>query len=268
MDTTMSVLDFGRALVETGDLDPVYILLWEAKLEPEVLRRYLIAYSCFYHVGTASWIVDVRGKDEGAYWSRMERAAGSKDWPRSSERRHFRGENARKSVTYLKRRGVAALFQDLRSCGASARQAVEVVKQWVGFGPWIAFKAADLLERLGIQHLEFDESVAMYDSPRKGVELVWDKYHGPEESSPGQRLDWVLGYLIQGLGRLKAPPGRDRQLGLQEYETVLCKWHSHLNGHYHVGKDIAEVRHGLLRFARCKIAQRLYAGGRKGGLWK
>ena len=76
-----------------------------------------------------------------------------------------------------------------------------------------------------------------------------------------------MGRLAEELNGYEAPPRNDRGLGLQEYETVLCKWGSYLKGHYHVGEDVAGVRKGLLRFARCKTAQALLAGGRRGGLW-
>src|SRR5262245_42889310 len=107
----LSCYEFGRQLILTKDLDPVYVLLHHSKLGttfPAMLHRWLMAYWCFYHVGTASWITY-----EGmGYWERMEQAASSKNYPRSPERRHFRGQNAIKSVAYLKYRGLTALFRD------------------------------------------------------------------------------------------------------------------------------------------------------------
>ena len=37
----------------------------------------------------------------------------------------------------------------------------------------------------------------------------------------------------------------ERPVGLQEVETILCKWKSHMNGHYPLNNDIMEIRHGL-----------------------
>jgi hypothetical protein len=51
--------------------------------------------------------------------------------------------------------------------------------------------------------------------------------------------------LPEHLGSLYAPPARDRLVNVQECETVLCKYKSHINGHYPPGKDTLEVLHGL-----------------------
>ncbi|GAG17632.1 unnamed protein product, partial [marine sediment metagenome] len=36
---------------------------------------------------------------------------------------------------------------------------------------------------------------------------------------------------------------------LQEVETVLCKWKSHMNGCYPMGKDTREITEGLAPWA-------------------
>lgn len=263
----LNIYEFGSQLLETNDLDPVYVLLHHANFDAVDLRRWLLAYWCFYHVGTASWVLE--GRAAGDYWSRMEQAAGSKDWPRSSERRHFRGDNAKKSVAYLKNRGSAALFDDLEQAGNDARKVIWAVQQWVGFGPWIAFKVADMLERLGIQHVDFDLSTVMYSSPQEAAEELWRIEHPGEgrRSANKDEGEWAINRILSELGERSAPPGHDRAIGAQEAETILCKFKSYINGHYHVGEDIAAVRAGLLRFARSKTAQRLFRAGREGGLW-
>jgi hypothetical protein len=43
----------------------------------------------------------------------------------------------------------------------------------------------------------------------------------------------------------KAQPREHRRFGAFEAETVLCKWKSHMNGHYAPGKDTYEIREGL-----------------------
>lgn len=85
--SNLNIYQFSRELIASKDLDPVYVLLHEAQLDEARLQLWLLAYFCFYHVGTASWIAD--GKS--GFWERMHIAAASKDYPRSSERRHYRG---------------------------------------------------------------------------------------------------------------------------------------------------------------------------------
>lgn len=258
---SLSVYDFGRELLRTNDLDPVYVLLWEAGLARPVLQRWLLSYWCFYHVGTASWT------SEGDYWSRMRTAAGSKDWPRCHERRHFRGANAAKSVTYLSQRGVTGLFDDLAAAGTTVAAKMAAVQEWVGFGPWIAFKVADMLERLAIAPVRFDTgAMLLFDSPRRGAECLWVNEMG-DEAVPTNVGQWAVDRILQELGPLKAPPRYERPINVQEAETILCKWKSYMGGHYHVGEDVAACKRGLLRFAKTRLAQCLLAGGKKGGLW-
>lgn len=265
------MFEFGRELLSTKDLDPVYVLLWEAQLDPLTLRRWLLAYWCFYHVGTASWIVS--GTD---YWARMREAAGSKEYPRSSERRHFRGENARKSMEYLEGRNVAARFDDLEQAPSDAGSKMRVVQQWVGFGPWIAFKVADMLERLDLCPVRFDQATAMYEAPTAGAVLMWQTLRPNDAMTIPRARDWSVSTLLQdrrgdplslGLGSELAPPRYERTINVQEVETILCKWKSYMGGHYEVGEDIHACRQGLLRFARCPLAQELLRGGKRGGLW-
>lgn len=271
-DERLDVYEFGARLIETRDLDPVYVLLDAAELPTRKLERWLLAYWCFYHMGTASWIVD----NKTGYWPSMRLAAGSKDYPRCHERRHFRGENARKSVAYLEARGVDGLFGDifLTCCknggSMSVENVMDTVQEWVGFGPWIAFKVADMLERLGLVPVVFDAgAMFLFDSPQKGAELMWDHYGNGNR--PKQVGEWAVESLLTRLGTPRiddlAPPRYERRLNAQEAETVLCKWKSHLNGKYEIGEDIEACRKGLLQFKECPTAARLLDVGRTVEFW-
>lgn len=267
---------FGRLLLDGGDLDPVYTILYGAGLPRVFLERWLLAYWCFYHVGTASWIADryqpgVRGfRVDTRYWAAMREAAGSSRYPRSRERRHFRGENARKSVEWLESVGAGSLWADLYRIGGrrggTATELISHVQGWVGFGPWISFKVADMVERLGLAPgLRFDDGdLTLYDSPRRGAAdlAAWE---GKTHSGAGT-VDWAVNRILNELGHYPAPPSGDRFLGVQEAETILCKWHSYLGGHYEVGEDVRACYDGLLKFARCKTAQVLLKSARDAGL--
>lgn len=253
---SLSVVEFGRQLVETGDLDPIYVMLWKAKLERELLDRWTLAYLCFYHSGTCSWIVD-QGKSN--YWAAMLGAARSSLYPRGTERRHFRGELALKSVKWLAERGIESLYQPIRKPGIlPLADVMRYVQTWVGFGPWVAFKAADFWERLGMARISFTNAdTFLFDSPKEGARQVVARYangeHVTEEESPA----WAFAYLKQNLGSMLAPPRYERKLNGQEAETILCKVVGHWEGRYEVGHDIHEARAGLLRFPTCKTSQRL-----------
>jgi hypothetical protein len=101
-----------------------------------------------------------------------------------------------------------------------------------------------MLERLGLAPVKFtdDDIFSLYDAPREGAELMV-KLHAPDKTV--EPRVWALDRLKYVLGNWKAPPGDDRLIGVQEIETILCKWKSHKAGKYTVGKDIAEVGHAL-----------------------
>lgn len=264
----LSVFEFGKQLVETADLDPVYVVIWESPLvrDQEKLAKWLWGYWLFYHMGTASWLVD-----QPNFWKALAAAAATKEHPRSSERRHFRGAQAIKAVESL--RALRLTPSELISGLVDGDQPLELstvlqrVKQHRGFGDWIAFKVADMLERLQCARILFrpDHIFEMYDSPRKGAEDMSVR-HGPFQ---GNLYVWAYHMLCKSteLRLLLAPPRYERRLNIQEIETILCKWHSHLAGHYTVGKDIAEIKHGLERYEHTPTAKLLWQAGQKGGLW-
>lgn len=239
----LGAVEFGRQLISSGDLDPIYIMLWNANLPTEMLHRWLLAYWCFYHSGTASWIVDQKN-----YWNAMEKAAGSKAYPRCSERRHFRGQNALKSVAFLKTVGVDTLFEPFIDVKSPAVLVMNYVQTWVGFGPWIAFKVTDMLERLGVADITFkSEEIEVFDSPSEGADMLYDRYGKGLNVPYQQRVAWADSFLRNQIGRTtKAPPRYERVINIQETETVLCKWKSHMNGHYTVGEDIESLCKSLL----------------------
>ena len=255
----MSVFQFGEQLLKLNDLDPVYVVLWNAQLDPIKLRRWLVAYWCFYHVGTSSWIVD-----QLDYWKAMLTAAKSKEWPRSRERRHFRGENARKSVYYLRSRGSVALFDDLERTDGSISEIMKAVQRWVGFGPWIAFKVADMVERMGLIKVHFDNgAMFLFDSPKEGAKMMAEIEGGPIDNYQS----WAVKTLIEHFKLRMAPPRYERRFNAQEAETVLCKWKSYMGGHYHLGEDVESVYKGLELFSTCSTSKQLIEGGKEGKLW-
>lgn len=247
---------FGRQLIATGDLDPVYIVLWESKLDRDQLCRWLVAYWCFYHCGTASWVVD-----QPDYWAALMAAASTKKHPRASERRHFRGQAAIKAVNGLREWRLTCSEMVYQVSGPTENpplsEVVRRVKQFKGFGDWIAFKVADMLERLDLCAVYFSPTDVfnMYDAPRAGAKAICE-YMGVNEYSNQYLV--AYNYLKTKLAKEKAPPRYERPINIQEIETICCKYKSHCNGKYTVGKDIHEVHEGLDKYKhKSTTAQRL-----------
>lgn len=280
MENKLSLLDFGKQLIDSKDLDPVYILLQESGMERQKLWKWLIAYWCFYHVGTASYLSEKKAEEE--FWAELmvgAKSQGNATHPRAPERRHFRGKNAVDSVEYLRSRGLfglnslTGLFEYCYRIEAelTVSEVMKHVQEWKGFGPWIAFKVADMLERLGLVKVDFGLTDGfIYDSPAKGADLAWGEYGGyPPTKSTAEVITWAMDYILLSdeIPFTLAPPRYERAVNVQEAETILCKWHSHMKGGYHIGEDIESCKKALMRFARCRTAQLLLSSGRKGGLW-
>lgn len=238
----MHIRPFGNALIATGDLDPVYVALYKAHLPVPQLQRLLLAYWCFYHLGLAAYLSEFKGD---AYWEAMLRAADNKTlapvgklWPRATERRHFRGEKCVKAINWFSRNQPEFWVHSLARYKTET-DVMAAVEEWPQFGPWIAFKAADMLERVMGQPIKFSENIGlMYESPREGLRVL-------QSWGGGGTAEEFYAELMEHFGKLTAPPGYDRKCGAQEVETILCKWKSHVSGHYTVGKDIKEVAHTL-----------------------
>ncbi len=244
--TLENIITFGRDLIKTGDLDPVYIGLTGLNLDKEQMAKWLIAYWCFYHCGVACYISEMSSDYD--YWVTMEEAAINageevKLWPRSAERRHFRGDKCVRAVEFLSRKPAEAWVDELTSqCrppgyvpSITCEEVMDCIQRWPLFGPWIAFKAADMLEACAGVPITFSDDIGLvYKEPRAALDIL---------NPANPRQAWTQ--LRQAFADTDAPPLKRRKCGPQEIETICCKWKSFHNGHYWVGKDIKEVRHGL-----------------------
>ncbi len=259
----LPIEEFGRQLILSGDLDPVYIALPNAIEDDAQQSRWLIAYWCFYHCGVASWLSERKG---AAFWEGMLEAAANASaaptggrWPRGSERRHFRGAAAIKAVLALEKRYGEHPEQMVKyiSMDGMTRPTMTIpyvkiaerVQEHLLFGPWIAFKIADMLERINGVPVNFDEAaVFMFKDPARAAEMFYREKVGLPDTAKiktAKIIPEVVDYLTKEFNDLSAPPLRDRPIGLQEVETVLCCWKSHMNGHYPLFNDIDEIRAGV-----------------------
>lgn len=260
----ISVEQFGRQLITSGDLDPVYIALHRMDMGSSKLSRWLLAYWCLYHCGLACHLSEFQGEQ---FWDELEKAARNDTpspvggrWPRGSERRHWRGAQAITSCASLRSRYGAApegMVEYIASGPQGTLPFVTVAeraKEHAGFGPWISFKVADMLDRLGIRQVSFTGAdVFMFKDPVLAAKMVYAQKAGMDPRRVREGLikvkddviPEVVGYLENEFRDLMAPPLFERPIGLQEVETVLCCWKSHMNGHYPLYNDIMEINDGL-----------------------
>lgn len=249
MGESLTIEEFGKELLRVNDLDPVYIVLSKIGLVPDQLKRWLAAYWCFYDCGTACELA------EEPSWTKFIEAAASKTFLRGKERRHFRGNAAIEAVGFLCGRHLNPVdFVNYVSRDSDYNAIVQRVQDHPHFGPWIAFKVADMLERVMLVPIEFRrEDVFLFSTPREAALMVWrEKMKFSEQVSakpkdPKGAINAVLDYLLSVDWGRPAPPRYDRPIGIQEVETILCKYKSHRNGHYPVGNDIQEIYHSVCR---------------------
>ena len=242
----MDIRDFGTQLIQTEDLDPVYSGLYRAKLPKPQLERTLIAYWSFYHLGFAVWASESEGEE---FWQRMEVAALNETlsplggrWPRATERRHFRGRKCVQTIDWLRRHEPEYWVRSFKDC-VTEKDVIKEISQWPLFGNWIGFKAADMLERVYDQPITFDQNIGlMYDSPRAALDLLVEDM---SLITSNRSVEGIYHDLLTWFSSHRAPPDRSRYCNAQEIETLLCKFGSMRSGHYHIGKDITEVRHAL-----------------------
>ena len=256
----LSIEDFGDQLLATQDLDPVYVMLYQGRknglLDGDQLHRWLLAYWCFYHAGASTWL---SAHDGDEFWEWMLTAARNSEtgpvtnesditrWPRAAERRHFRGDKCVRAVEWMKARYPTqphklvmtayepspGVLSPLKSSDVTQR-----VSAWPQFGPWIAFKAADMIERvLGVPVQFPADDIIMYREPRAALDILVNDRGGTAGNH--------FARLLNRFHNRPAPPAMDRACGPQEIETICCKWKSYLGGHYYVGKDTLELRHGM-----------------------
>lgn len=262
----LPIEEFGRQLLLTGDIDPVYVMLSLAHqngVSPGQTARWCLAYWCLYHTGAASYAAENKNSREETvdhFWRTLGQAALNTDkgpppvgerWPRGKERRHWRGAQAAESQSQLARRYFSkpeGFVQDAQGLHQFETVA-NYVKSHRGFGDWMAFKVADMLEQVFNHPIQFDNAaVFMFKDPKEAALMLWRvKYKQPDGAKPNDPqgiINKVVDYLMDHFKNYKAPNGT-RPVGLQEVETILCKWKSHMNGHYSVGNDIKEIRHSM-----------------------
>lgn len=250
------IYTFGTHLIETEDLDPVYVGL-KAVRDLLQLRRWLVAYWCFYHAGFACWASEHEGD---GFWEVLLAAAENAEptpfgarWPRGHERRYFRGPRAIQAVAQLQERydSPEAMVIYLAAAAPSYEGVAGRVREHFLFGPWISFKVADMLERCAGVPIDFSAAaVFMFKDPVQAAYMCWDALElgGTAALYPQEVVvDAVVEVLQAMFGRYFAPPQTryGRLVGLQEIETILCKWKSHQRGFYPPFNDTVDIRTGL-----------------------
>lgn len=251
--TKLDIVPFGCRLLQTGDLDPVYLGLNGAEFSDSQKLRWLVAYIAFYHTGVASFISEQRGPE---FWYIMMDAANNSNpcptgqrWPRGKERRHFRSMNAVKAISEWKFNYPKPedMFRRIVSAGSDFHKMRFLASQNMSIGSWMSFKIVDLVDAcLGVEVDQSDATAFLYATPRQSLLDEWTSRHsGQVPSNETQALSESIAHLKRGFRGLTIPHKPGKPIDMFCIETIACKHLSHRHGHYPLANDLHEIHEGM-----------------------
>lgn len=246
----MSWLDYAKAIVETEDLDPVYCMLQRANLPEKVKSRFVLGYLMFYDSGTASALCEFEGNK---WWKVVYEFYPS--FRRGSPRRHFRGQAGLEAITALKSftpNPDDFMYLIRRSTYMGVRQAI-IDSKIPQFGNYFIWKLADIQDRVFGWYCNFSGARAFLSpSPIAGLRLIARQLRIENIS-----LDAICEKALSVLNHwgLVAPPRYERELGLQELETIACGYQGYVRGTDYVGKSINQEFQSLIRIKNSNVAK-------------
>lgn len=224
--------DFAKVTIETRDLDPTYVFLYNARKAKgnDWATRFVMHYLCFYDLGDAVGAANRTGQED--FWEYT-----INNYPyfnRGTERRHSRGQLGLSYVQHLSSHGTPYdIWNDMY-----APNYVDLVKKFkvnyigCGFGPYFVWKVMDFQDRVWGAPIRVTlEDAVRYcpDDPRKCAKILWPELHFQD----------VMEIVHDYVKKFPAPPSGDRMCSYAEAETVLCMLKGYFITKTHtVGDDI------------------------------
>jgi len=222
---------FARDLVTTGELDPLYTMLYRARAEKgdEWVKLFCMYMLMFYDSKGA---YEEATTGEVGFWERIRQDFDTRR--RGKERRHFRGENGRVSFISLQALGSPVAAFDIIAHTRTIPTANTVLNSAgvMGFGEyfrlkWVDYQAKVMLVPFNYSHLPF----MLPESPMKCIKQVWPDTH------PTVAMENIVGWIDD----LPDPFSGTTMCGNSEAETIACAIPSYLiKGNYKMGDDIAK----------------------------
>jgi hypothetical protein len=239
MTHVQAMARFGRQLVESEDVDPIYPVLRhiyaQRGLSAERKHWQTALYVAYYNLPSALAAFR-RWENVGTH---LPKDAAT--YPCAVERRGLRGG---KVVAYINEM-VDKIFRPLGGGKywsqkgwtddeqENFRLFTAQVMSLNGNGRWAAFKWAELLKKVhGYPLAAPDMCLEHCSGPRDGLRMVY----GLPSSTPTEELNKYSLRLWEELQAEGFEPADWEQL-----ETVLCNYHSYAHGKYYVGHDIDEM---------------------------
>jgi hypothetical protein len=233
----MDYTSFARELITTGELDPVYTMMYNARAEmgDDWVSRYCMHFLMFYAAEEAA-----KAADQPDFWKYVKDNYDT--CRRGSERRYFRGEAGRASIQSLDKLGspesvFQELVQPLTLPKFRKRLAALGIK---GFGDYFMLKWADYADKVFLAGINYEHLPFMLPSPPlKCFKTVWPDMYVKDA------MDMVTGWISD----LDDPFSGKQKCGYSEAETIACAIPSYLiKKRYKMGDDIRKYERDLKDF--------------------
>ena len=245
------VVKFGRHLLSSYDVDPIYPVLKELHtargLTEEQALWHSFLYVAWYNmpVGHAVFDYAPRPRSKRAY-GRVIRDIGT-GWPTGIERRSNRGGKVFQHIeAFCDATDHLSLWEWFRNGFVVAPTLSKRHANWHminerlqaiwGNGRWAAYKHCEVLRRVHDFPVEAPDMGHRFSSgPRKGLGLLYGPLDGQSEA--------IVAVLdSQGRDLQERLLGRGLEVDVEELETILCNFNSMVHGRYYVGHDIDEMQ--------------------------
>jgi hypothetical protein len=220
---------YARLTVMTDDLDPVYVALHNSGWDESKLLRWCAAFVTYYHTGTACAVCDLEGDE---FWKEIYRRYDTN--PRSSERRHFRGEAGKKALRHWATEYVSPEAFMLACMKSSFMKTLEAGIPQIG--AYFTWKVCDLREAVFGYSMDWAGAEShMLKTATNGLELIF----------PGEKYEQSVFKIVDAISDLDAPPQKVRKCGIAEAETVACGIRQYYLRGAPIGEDIVAKRDNL-----------------------
>lgn len=247
--------EFAEITIKTNDLDPMYSVIYGLnRSKPrDWMGRFIMYFLLFYDAGGAADEADAGSNDSEEWWATLKMLAADPKTKRGTERRHFRGENARKAIENLRNRPINQpwamlehMYDQETGLGTALPQPItytnfynRMTTAYAGtqFGPYFIWKLYDIFNVcLGMPiSLSRDEALKyMPEEPRKAALHFFGSFE--------EGLDKVTSYIKD----INHPVNPQHWCGYAEAETVLCMMKGFFKTKTHtIGDDISEKQRQL-----------------------
>lgn len=228
-------LNFMVAINNTGDIDPTYYAFRGIRndLSDKDVKKMLVSQLMFYDIGISCMLTET---PDDKYWDTVDEIYPT--CRRGKERRHFRGENGRKSIASIKPFGSPDKFWD----AMYADNYIDIrnnFKNISGFGDYFIWKYADYCDRVFDMPVDMKGAIKFLPKePRLGSVIIANEIGLDDPDN----FEAVMKHCIEECNKigLLAPPAFNRPVDILEMETCYCGYKHVMAGTDYVGSDIID----------------------------